>query len=78
MTASEFNLWLEYMQLEPFGCLAEDERAAKTIQAQCASNGCSAPDFFDLFPRHEWIKPKAEAKPMTPDELYAHFKNTLG
>lgn len=75
MTATELNLWMEFFGLEPFGSIEEDHRTALVIQAECASSGVKAPDFYELFPRHKRENPQLT---MTPEEYYQHMKNMLG
>lgn len=54
MSPEEFFGWMAYYQIEPFGCLADDQRHEAHLQLHYAINskpGADIPRFFDRDPK---------------------------
>lgn len=54
MSVEEFHSWMAFYQLEPFGCLVEDQRSELQLQLLFAVNskpGTDIPRFLDRDPR---------------------------
>lgn len=72
MTAEELNGWIAYYQMEPWGCLVEDHRAATGLDLLFAVNskqGTKIPRWFDRDPQSN-----VQAIP-TPEELQENIRD---
>jgi hypothetical protein len=77
MSVEEFHGWMAYYQLEPFGCLVEDQRHEAHLQLHYAINskpGAEIPRFLDRDPKRTEEK-EAERLAREEKELMVFFAN---